>query len=160
MLNTPETKHSKRIKARGQSLKGPTKGKIYSENRALESKEQHKGKVNLEEKTALKHHLVKLERVPIEFFCQHVPLLQDGLVIVGVLHNGGRFRVPQELPHVAFKASHYLCDLCFTPKSDVTTGKVSDTRRKLGGDKTPRTSPEAAHHCVCVGGSNYPREML
>ena len=136
MLNTPETKYSKRIKARRQSLKRTTKGKIHSEYRALESKEQHKGKVNLEEKTVLKHHLVKLERVPIEFLRQHVPLLQDGFVIVGVLHNGGRFRVPQELPHVALKASYYLCNLCFTPKSEVTTGKVSDTRRKLGGDKT------------------------
>ena len=98
----------------------------------------------------MKHHLVKLERVPIEFLRQHVPLLQDSFVIVGVLHNGGRFRVPQELPHVALKASYYLCDLCFTPKSDVTTGKVSDTRRKLGGDKT-HTLLLRPLITVCVG---------
>ena len=157
MLNTPETKYSKRIKARRQSLKGTTKGKIHSEYRALDGKEQHKGKVNLEEKPVWRHHLVKLERVPIEFFRQHVPLLQDGFVIVGVLHNGGRFCMPQELPHVAFKALHYLCDLGFTPKADVTTGKVSDTRRKLGGDKTQTL---LLGLLITLCGSGYPRETL
>lgn len=73
-------------------------------------------------KKALEHYLVKLKCVPIELLCQHVPLLQDGFVIVCVLRDGRRLRVSEHLPHVAFKTSYYLCNLWFTPKPNAVMG--------------------------------------
>lgn len=71
-----------------QSLKGSAKVKVLSENRALECKEWKTEKLKTLLKKISKCHLVKLKCVPIELLCQHVPLLQNGFVIVCIFHNG------------------------------------------------------------------------
>lgn len=77
-------------------------------------------------------HLVKLKCVAIELLCQHVPLLQDGFVIIGILHDGGCFCMPEHFPHMALKASHYLCNLWLTPIPSVMVGKEQWQEKKVG----------------------------
>lgn len=116
-------KPSKRTNGGRKCLNGPAKAKLLPENRALQSQAQHTEKERaLTERLGC--HLVKLKRVAVELLGQHVPLLQDGLVVVGVLHDGGRLRVPQHLPHVAFKTAYDRCDLWLTPKPSATAGKA------------------------------------
>lgn len=89
--------------------------KTHPKYRTLKPKRLHRKTNTLGRKELLrKGHLVKLKRVPIELLCQHVPLFQNGFVVVCVLHNGRCLRMPQHLPHMTFKTSDYLWNLWFT----------------------------------------------
>lgn len=90
-------------------------------------------------------YLVKLKCVPIELLCQHVPLFQNGFVIVCIFHDCWCFWVSQHLPHVAFKTSDNLCNLWFTSKVNRITEKVNDRRKLEEINQNLLT-----HQCLCV----------
>lgn len=60
-------------------------------------------------------YLVDLESIPIKFLGQHVPLLQNGFVIVRKLHHCRCLGMAQHLSHLPFKAFDDSCNLWLRP---------------------------------------------